>query len=119
MLRGKRIGLIVWGIIFLFVSLALYSVGNGFASAVASINLIGALLMIIFGIVNVVSATKYNNLMLRQNLHYNCVCPSCAKNIDCDIKSFRRHGNFPEGFVYCPVCKHPISRNLFNVTRED
>ena len=113
MLRGKRIGLIVWGTILSVGSFALFAVDDEVATYAGIVNLIGAALMIIFGIVNIVSATKFNNIMLSGNTDFIGRCTTCNNEIQCTIKDFRPHGRFPEGFLYCPVCKRPISRNAF------
>ncbi|MBR5738494.1 MAG: hypothetical protein IKY02_00720, partial [Lachnospiraceae bacterium] len=31
---------------------------------------------------------------------------------------FQFHTRYPEGFVYCPYCRQPLSRNLFNYAEE-
>ena len=114
MLRGKRIGLIVWGVILGSGSIALFALDDEVATGIGLVNLFGALMMIIFGIVNVVSTTKYNNILLSQSpTDFIGKCPSCFNEIQCTIRDFRRHGRFPEGYLYCPVCRKPISKNAF------
>ena len=119
MLRRKKIGLLIWGTIFLVASGMCFASDNAGGFVIGLFLLAGAILMIVFGIVNVVSVTKHNNILIRENLDYRCQCPNCARDIQARIQDFRPHGRFPEGFIYCPICKKPISRNAFKAYRRD
>ena len=45
-------------------------------------------------------------------------CHHCDHEVECYAEDFQEHRNFPEGFVYCPVCKKPLSINAFSVFDE-
>lgn len=119
MLRKKRVGLIVWGTIFLVVSFALFLTRDAVAFSIALFVLAGAILMLVFGVINVASATRYNNILLAENLTFRGNCPYCNRDIQCTIRDFRLHGRYPEGFLYCPVCRKPISKNAFQAYRPE
>lgn len=117
MLKRKRIGVIVWGVILfgisgIFVLMCLESNASGIV-LFPGILLMVSLVMVIGGIINAVSVTKYNNELLRRGTKYLANCPFCKKDIKCTIADFRPHGRYPEGFIYCPVCKKPVSKNAF------
>lgn len=124
MLKHARVGLIVWGAILLVGSLisiiAVSSELNGYSNDAAIfmilliLIMLGGAIMIVFGIINVVKTSNYNREILNQNIVYYGFCPHCGTRLDCTIRDFRQHGRFPEGFVYCKVCKKPVSKNAFN-----
>ena len=119
MLRSKKIGLVVWGTILFVISVVLFAIPEEFTTVIGLFILAGAILMMVFGVLNIVSVTKYNNILLsdNENVEYHANCTFCGREIQCTIREFRPHGRFPEGFVYCPVCKNPVSRNAFNAFR--
>ena len=119
MLRRKKIGLIIWGAILLVGAIGMFGTDEAFGFILGIFLLAGAILMITFGIINAVSVTKYNKTLLAQNIDYRCQCPSCGKDIQARIQDFRPHGRFPEGFIYCPICKKPISKNAFRPFRQE
>ncbi len=119
MLRRKKIGLVIWGTIFLILAFGMFGTNESFGFALGLIFLAGAILMLTFGIINIVSVTKHNKTLLAQNIDYRCQCPSCGKDIQARIQDFRPHGRYPEGFIYCPICKKPISKNAFRPFKQE
>lgn len=117
MLRKKRIGLIIWGAILFFTSLFFLSDGDG--RIAAFILLPGGILLLVFGIINVVSVTKHNNILISETPNWQGNCPNCNREVRCSIRDFRPHGRYPEGYIYCPICKKPISKNAFNPYQEN
>lgn len=66
------------------------------------------------GIAVSASAKKHNNNLIKtQGRSAGLECPACKYKISVDVSSFLPHRNFPEGFVYCPACKKPLSIRLF------
>ena len=124
--KKKRVGLIVWGAILITVGgiyLLLLSIsalqGRGSASVYAAMAMffmliLGGAIMLIFGIINVVNVKKYNAALDVNALHVTR-CFSCGTEISCFLKDFREHSRYPEGFIYCPVCRKPLSRRAFTV----
>ena len=119
MLRRKKVGLVIWGTIFLIASGLCFAADNAAGFIIGLFILAGAILMLVFGVINIVSVTKNNNILIRENLDYRGQCPNCARDIHARIQDFRPHGRYPEGFIYCPICKKPISRNAFTPYRRD
>ena len=119
MLRRKRVGLLIWGTIFLIASGIFFATDEAAGFIVGLFVLTGAILMLVFGILNVISVTKHNNTLVAENLDYRAQCPNCARDINARVQDFRPHGRFPEGFIYCPICKKPVSKNAFQPYRRD
>ncbi len=135
MLKRKRIGLIVWGVILtvfgFFMLLGsgeiLQNVYKGdllqtsvWIIIVVSL-LLGGTLMLVFGIVNAVKVSRYNNRILEANrdIIYITTCYNCGYQISAKFTDFTPHSRFPEGFVYCPVCKKPCGKNAFRAYKQD
>ena len=117
MLQHKRVGLIIWGAILtaagfiMFVSGAADEIGGLIITGL--LILAGGIIMLVFGILNAVKVTRYNNELINDGKSYTTNCVKCGRVISAQTKDFRPHGRFPEGFIYCPVCKAPISKNAF------
>ena len=144
MLKRKRVGLIVWGIIlstagmfFFILGLVLYNIEpirhysynsyfgsyyetrNGGYLAMALIGVAvfaGGVIMLVFGIRNAVKTTRYNNTVMSHNEVYFANCVFCGRPITCALKDFIPHRNYPEGYITCPFCRRPLSRNVFSVS---
>ena len=112
MLKRNRIGLLVWGTL-------VFTVGTVFIGSevpfLAWMLMLGGATMLTFGIILLVKTTKYNNQLRAeyQNMILTTNCLHCGRQVDTNLESFVTHRNFPEGFIYCPICKKPISRNAF------
>ena len=76
---------------------------------------VGGATMLGFGILNAVKTTKYNNEIMSRTEVYCTNCIYCSRPITCALKDFKAHKNYPEGFVYCPFCNRPVSKNTFNI----
>lgn len=117
MLQHKRVGLIIWGAILTAIGFIMFvsgaADGIGALIIIGLMILAGGILMLAFGIVNAVKVTKYNNDLINDGKSYTTNCVKCGRVISAQTKDFRPHGRFPEGFIYCPVCKAPISKNAF------
>ena len=138
MLKRKRIGLIVWGVIFNAVGflLVMWIVMNEdrYLNSIYSQNraegmfwiLIGIMLaaggmiMLIFGILNAVRVTRFNNKILAETnrLTYYATCFGCGYRISARYNDFTPHSRYPDGFVYCPVCRKPLSFHLFQAVSD-
>ena len=124
MLQRKKIGLIIWGAILLGIGIIILasSMSTGYmrvpgVNAGTYIGLafaVGGGLMLGFGIKNAVSVTNHNSEIKNDGLLHITPCPYCGAEIRARSSDFRPHGRFPEGFVYCRVCKKPVSRNAFD-----
>ncbi len=124
MLQRKRIGLIIWGAILLGIGLIVLagSAGSGYmriptTNAGTFIGLgfiVGGGLMLGFGIKNAVSVTSHNSKIINDGLVHITPCPYCGAEIRAKSSEFRPHSRFPEGYIYCRVCKKPVSRNAFD-----
>ena len=75
-----------------------------------------ALIMIALGIVFTVIANKNNNKIcsLYHDKILSTTCIYCGHPVSTNIYRFRLHRRYPEGFIYCPVCKKPLSRYAFH-----
>lgn len=128
MLKRKRIGMIVWGSILLCIGLYMlilsYAVSTESPASVAFLPVLiiggmitaGGLLLIIFGIINAVKTSRYNNEVMRRNEIFTANCIYCGRSLTCTARNFRFHRRFPEGYTTCPYCKGNISRNAFGVS---
>ena len=114
-MEHKKIGLIVWGAIMAVIGLIFLSTGRGVAGFIVLglMFLAGGGVMLAFGIRNAVLVTRKNTALLNDGKLYAAYCPYCRSEIRAQTRNFAVHRNFPEGFMYCPVCRKPISRNAF------
>ena len=130
-LKRKRVGLIVWGIILISLSLAFFlsaistfiQEGQNMEGAIAAISMIiiglfalaGGIVMLIAGILNATKVSRYNRQVLEEEkrYYYSGICPFCQRTVNCEYADFNPHKRYPEGFIYCPICRKPISRNAF------
>ena len=139
MLKRKRTGLIVWGAVLnrIGVLLVMWIVMNEdrYLNSIYSQNraegmfwiLIGIMLaaggmiMLIFGILNAVRVTRFNNKILAETnrLTYYATCFRCGYRISAKYTDFVPHSRYPNGFVYCPVCRTPCSINIFTAYKKD
>lgn len=80
---------------------------------------LGGILFIV-GIINAITTSKYNERYLQryQGKAFITTCHFCNHEVICRAEDFREHRNYPEGYVYCPVCKKPLSINAFRVVNE-
>ena len=127
MLKRKRVGLIVWGIILSTLGLIYFIVGlcvqlvNHYdymwiMALAGFFVLAGGVIMLVFGIRNAVKTTRYNNTVMSHNEVYFANCVFCGRPITCALKDFIPHRNYPEGYTTCPFCRRPLSRNVFSVS---
>ena len=136
--KRARVGMIVWGSILLgfgsiigIISISgiagvrinryYYSAASLLSSyyiflAFALNFLIGGGLLLAFGIRSAALARRHNTQVYIEdsNFTYSAVCYRCSASVTCTYSQFRPHARFPEGFVYCPVCRTPLSINLFS-----
>ncbi|MBQ7173400.1 MAG: hypothetical protein IJR88_04715 [Clostridia bacterium] len=122
-LKSKKIGLIIWGAILIVISFMVFfyaSYSNDdtvapIANIIGLCMLPGGILMIVGGIINAVKVTQYNRRVIEEEnrYYYSGVCPFCQYAITCELSAFSPHRRFPEGFIYCPVCKKPVSKRVF------
>ena len=129
MLKRRRVGMIVWGAILTFVGIVLHfealllclNSGNKrlpdiyleviVLFAFGLLFICAGVVLLVFGIINAKKVTAYNQ-ELNQTI-YTARCYSCGIVVQSRIGDFRPHRRYPEGFVYCPVCRKPLSRRLF------
>ena len=126
--KGKKIGMLIWGTLLVLLGLGIClrclrshtsSDMVVIAFTIFAIVIPGAIL-IAFGIRNIILVTRYNNQLEEEYKGYvlTATCLNCRSPIRSNYKDFQVHGRYPEGFVYCPLCKAPISRNAFVKTPE-
>jgi len=121
MLRSRRTGMIVWGAIIVFGGIMMATLlfsGTELSRSTGIIGIvmiIGGGLLLGFGIAGAVKASKHNSALIAEGKTYIGKCVSCGNPIKATIRDFRPHGRFPEGYMVCPVCKKPVSKNAFNV----
>ena len=135
--KKKRIGLVIWGSILtglfflsLLVFLADYRAGTSVSGTInrglffeyilgfVLLLLIPGNVMLVLGIINCVKVSAYNNSIagkvIDRNLGtYYGRCYGCGTKISAKYRDFRKHKNYPEGFVYGPICRRPCSIKLF------
>ena len=59
-------------------------------------------------------AESYNNPLDVDNRVMIAHCPKCSRQIQAkNPAQFSTHKNFPEGFMYCPYCRKPVSIRAF------
>ena len=80
----------------------------------------GGMIMLIFGILNAVRVTRFNNKILAETnrLTYYATCFGCGYRISARYNDFTPHSRYPDGFVYCPVCRKPLSFHLFQAVSD-
>ena len=123
MLKRTRGGLIAWGIITFFIGIMfMYIYITDFMTAqnrsgliVGGIILAVGLAILVSGIINAIKVSAINKQIIENDAGFSYVtnCIHCGRPVRCKIQDFHTHGRFPEGFSYCPICKHPISFNAF------
>ncbi len=139
MLLRSRKSCIIWGIVLIAVGwisrayikqlLSIYaSAGGGVAQSVYSnlyiifgIVMFAGILLLAGGIVYNIYVTAHNNRVLDENedVEYLATCIYCGNDVIANLRNFRFGRNYPEGYVACPFCKKPCSRNLFDVITEE
>lgn len=134
MLKKKRIGLIIWGsllsgfgIFFLLGTIfyrnlrlndySYFNVTSIRYLIFALMLLAGGTIMLVFGIRNAILTSKENKRLLEENLNlvYRTTCFACNSIIEAKFTDFMRHSRYPEGFVYCPICRRPLSIRAFRI----
>lgn len=116
MMQRARVGMIVWGAIFCVIALVLV-----FTSVwpLAILFTIGGVLFLIFGIRSSARASKNNDAVMADNRTFYARCHHCGSEVIAHSRNFRLHGRYPEGYVLCPVCKKPLSKNAFTVMTDN
>lgn len=129
MYKKKRVGLIVWGAILVFSALSILllmfatyrqeknvSMVYFYTLLAFTLNMLaGGCLLLGFGIGNAVRVSRANNRVRRENEGYYFIttCYHCGRQVTCRFQDFSMHSRFPEGFVYCPACRTPLSIKTF------
>lgn len=114
MLKGKRVGMIVWGFIILFISIPFIAAKILFGVYL----LVAGAGLFIAGIIITANVVRYNKALLeREGTHLNGVCFRCNTSVCIPRVNFRRHRNYPEGYARCPFCKQPLSLLMFTPAR--
>ena len=117
------VGIILLAIGFL---IALYSFGSMeeearfFLLVFAGIFFIPGIIMTVVGLVRRSNVQRSNEAFLRRyhGALFDTTCFYCGHEIECTAEDFSIHRNYPEGFVYCPICRKPLSKKLFEVVEE-
>ena len=117
MLKRTRVGLIVWGMIIIFFGIMFLCLSAEDKSwlIVGGIITAGGLGLLVPGIILAIKVKVDNKRLIEENAGFSYVttCPFCGRPVGCKIQDFRFHKRYPEGFVFCSICKHPISRSAF------
>lgn len=139
MLLRSRKSYIIWGIVLIALGwisrayikqlLSIYaSAGGGDAQSVYSVLYIifgivmfAGILLLSGGIIYNIYVTAHNNRVFDENedVEYLATCINCGNDVIANLRNFRFGRNYPEGYVICPFCKKPCSRNLFDVITEE
>lgn len=109
MMQRKRVGMIVWGAIFCFI--ALVCLFTLWPLAIPFI--IGGVLFLVFGIKASVRASRNNDAVMADTRTFYTRCFHCGREVTAHSRDFMLHGRYPEGYVPCPICKKPLSKNAF------
>lgn len=111
MMQRKRVGLIVWGAIFCFIALVclftIWPLAIPFA--------VGGVLFLVFGIKSSARVSQNNEAVMADNRTFYGRCHHCGREVTAQSRNFMLHGRYPEGYVLCPICKKPLSKNAFVV----
>lgn len=124
-LQPTRPGMIVWGIILILIGtiiLAAFLPSAKVVNTRAIIIFLGGLfilagvILLIAGIIFNAKRGSANRQVYAQNRDKIMVgtCVHCHNPVSARIVDFRTHKNYPEGFIYCPICKKPISVRAFH-----
>ncbi len=119
MLKRMNFGWIIWSGIFLLFGL--FSISSKNTAYLGIISLVISAIFVIVGIKNCIQTAKENKRIEEKyrGLVFRTNCIHCGYFIEADLHSFQPHRNYPEGFVYCPVCKKPVSKNAFHTEPDD
>ena len=107
--------ILIIGAIQLIVAIHKHN-GITFLMILGILGLCLGLALIVSGLVTSISATRYNKRYLQEHRDkiFIATCHHCHNEVECSAEDFEEHRNFPEGFVYCPICKKPLSANAFD-----
>lgn len=118
--KRKNPVLLIIGIVILLCSIPVYCLVFEWyiwsLAIIFAILDIVALVLIVSGIGQLVSVSKYNRALDQEAYRnaYTGKCIRCGREITVRITDFMVHRrNYPEGYVDCPYCKEHISRNMF------
>ena len=73
------------------------------------------------GIVKDVRVAKNNRQIENDSKEWccRCICIYCHNTVYSELTEFASHRNYPEGYIYYPYCKKPLSKNLFEYIRAE
>ena len=118
MLKRTKVGFLIAGGILL-----LFSIYPSYYFFVVGDNLfwtcfiypIPGLILLTIGIINASIVSNYNKRLFWENMghSYTTNCTSCSNPVRVKVQDFKQNRNYPEGFVYCPICKKAISKSAF------
>ena len=108
MLLHQRPGMFVWGGILAIIGIVFMITGGaGFYVGIPFV--IGGALLIIFGVRRTIKVNETNAALMAQGAYMKGQCYKCGLDVSVERKLFQPHRNFPDGFIYCPSCKIPLS----------
>ena len=87
---------------------------------IALIFFIPSLILFISALITSNNAQDYNDEYSKkyENKRFVTTCFNCGHEVRVRVEQFSEHRNYPEGYVYCPICKKPLSKKLFEVVDE-
>ena len=120
---------VVFGIILFVIAflIFLFTIGSNDSSTRLG-GLILALLFFIPCIILFISAGVSSNRVQKENEEFSqkyedkrfvTTCFNCGHEVTARAEQFAQHRNYPEGFIYCPICRKPLSIRAFKVVYKD
>lgn len=107
--------LIVFGTLGLIVGFS--GDGDKYALIIFSFGpLLAGIIMTIIGLVKYFSAKRYNEAFVSQyqDKIFVATCFRCGHEVECLAEDFSEHRLYPDGYVYCSICRQPLSFQIFD-----
>lgn len=116
MLQKYNKGLIIWGIILSVLGTIVSRLHRSASIFFCIIFFSMATIFIIIGVITNIKIYNHNKIVKEDDKkwQYQTECIYCHQTITCIPSDFKPHYRYPEGFVYCPYCKKPVSKRVFH-----
>ena len=82
--------------------------------------LVAGIALLVIGIVLTAKSLSHNSKIREayQDTEWYGNCIYCHSSIHCEIQNFYPHSKYPEGYMHCPICKKPVSRNALHALKK-